>query len=328
MRFGVRYSFRNPKPWRVHPSQLYNRILDQIEWLDGNGFDAVSFAEHHGRDDDFLPSLMTICAATAARTKHVRIGTDIFLLPLHHPVQVAEDGAIVDILSNGRFELVVGAGYIEDEFSAFGMKLNQRPGRMEEGVEIIKRCWTEQEFSFQGRYYQLDKVRVTPKPVQSPRPKIIMGTSSVAAARRAARIADGMKPADSSLWETYYSELESMGRSVHRRVHLPHPVYLHITEDPERDWPLIAPHGRYEIECYQKWGMGLSAYGELLNNDAALRKTYILATPDEAITLLKPLHDANPDDTFWFAPLLPGMNPELGQASLELAARKVIPFLK
>lgn len=325
MRFAVRYNFRNPHQWRIPPAQLYNRLLDQIEWVDKSGFDAVVFAEHHCADDDFLPSLMTICAATAARTKRVRIGTDIFLLPFHHPVRVAEDGAIVDIISNGRFDLTVGAGYVEDEYAAFGMKLNQRPGRMEEGVEIIKRCWTEDEFSFHGRYYQLDKVRMTPKPVQSPRPKIIMGASSEAAARRAARLGDGMRPTGAHLWDFYYDELAAMGRSVERRIPMSFPVFLHVTEDPERDWPRIAPHGRYEIECYMKWGLLASAYGELATSDEALRKTYVLATPDEAIALLKPLHEADPNDMFYFAPLLPGMDPELGQASLELAVSKVIP---
>src|SRR4051794_25966674 len=71
MRFAVRYNFRNPQAWRIPPAQLYNRLLDQIEWVDKNGFDAVVFAEHHCTDDDFMPSLMTICAATAARTKRV-----------------------------------------------------------------------------------------------------------------------------------------------------------------------------------------------------------------------------------------------------------------
>src|SRR5215216_5272291 len=105
MRFGVKYYYQNPERWLQPWHELYARTLDQIVWADQAGFGLLTCAEHHFVADGFSPSLLPICAAVAARTTRIRIATYVLLLPFHHPLRVAEDGAVVDILSNGRFEL-------------------------------------------------------------------------------------------------------------------------------------------------------------------------------------------------------------------------------
>jgi alkanesulfonate monooxygenase SsuD/methylene tetrahydromethanopterin reductase-like flavin-dependent oxidoreductase (luciferase family) len=330
MLISIRYNFRNPPAWRRSSAALYNRILDQIAWADAAGFDRVTFPEHHFLEEGFLPSVMPVCAAVAARTKRMLIGTEILLLPLHHPVRMAEDAAIVDILSNGRLELTVAAGYREEEYAGFGMALKQRAGRMEECLQILRKCWTEDEFSFDGHYYQLKSVRVFPKPVQPRGPRIILGGSSPEVARRAAQFADGMQPMNPAMWDVYYDELERLGRPVPRKTPPPRrPPFLHVSDDPERDWRLLRPHALFEVAQYREWGMqGAASYGDLAPSDEALRATHAIWTPEQTRDYLLAQQAEYPDSTFSFAPLLAGADPEMAQQSLELMARHVLPALK
>ncbi|MBI3801929.1 MAG: LLM class flavin-dependent oxidoreductase, partial [Deltaproteobacteria bacterium] len=109
--FGLWYAFRNPPQWRRSYQDIYAEIIDQIVWAEGIGYDDIWLTEHHFADDGHAPSPLPQAAAIAVKTKKIRIGTGVLLLPLYHPVRVAEDGATIDILSGGRFELGVGVGY-------------------------------------------------------------------------------------------------------------------------------------------------------------------------------------------------------------------------
>ena len=214
MRFAIRYDLRNPPEWRRPFEEHYAHFLDQVAWADKHGFETLTLSEHHFSEDGYIPSMFPVAAAVAARTKSIRIVLSLVLLPLKHPVQVAEDGALVDIISNGRLELMLGGGYVNGEFEGYGISIKSRGGRMEEGTEIIKRCWEEEEFSFQGKYWDLKSVRVMPKPVQKPRPPVLMGGSSPAAARRAARLADGFSPTSPRLMKQWREEMARLGKDT------------------------------------------------------------------------------------------------------------------
>ena len=105
LRFGLWYDFRNPPAWKRPYDQLYSEIFDQIAWGEQNGFEDIWLSEHHFIEDGYSPSLLPIASAIAARTKKIRIGTSVMLLPFHNPVRLAEDAATVDVISGGRFEL-------------------------------------------------------------------------------------------------------------------------------------------------------------------------------------------------------------------------------
>ena len=128
VRFCMFYDFRNPSAWRQDPPKLYRKILDQIVRGEELGWDDAWVSEHHFVDDDYLPSVLTMLAAIAARTSRMRIGTGILLLPLHDPIRVAEDAAVVDVLSGGRLELGFGAGYRVEELAAWGVAAEERAG--------------------------------------------------------------------------------------------------------------------------------------------------------------------------------------------------------
>src|SRR4029078_1744632 len=124
--------------------------------------------------DGYTPSPVPLMAAIAARTRRLQISTDILILPLYHPVKLAEDIATIDVLSNGRVMLGVGSGYRDEEFAAFGANRKQRASRMEEAGAVLRGCWSEGPFSWPGPRYPLNAVDVVPKPVQKPHPPLWM----------------------------------------------------------------------------------------------------------------------------------------------------------
>jgi alkanesulfonate monooxygenase SsuD/methylene tetrahydromethanopterin reductase-like flavin-dependent oxidoreductase (luciferase family) len=189
MKYGIGYySLQSPahKP-RKHV-ELYREMLEEVSVADEMGFDSAWLTEHHFLADGYCPSLMVTAGAIAARTKKIRIGTGVLLIPLHDPVRIAEDSAVVDLISEGRLILGLGLGYRKEEFDGLGRTLKERRGRIEESLDILTKSWSEESFDHNGKYYKLQNINVTPKPVQRPIP-IWIGAFTEPAIRRAARIA-------------------------------------------------------------------------------------------------------------------------------------------
>jgi len=168
MRFGLVYDFRNPAQWRKPWAEVYASLMDQIAFADELGFDSIWLTEHHFVEDGYTPSPVPLMAAIAARTKRVQISTDILILPLYHPVKLAEDIATVDVLSNGRAMLGVGSGYRDAEFAAFGTSRKERASRMEEGVAVLRGCWADGPFSFAGRHFRVTEIARTATQSRTP----------------------------------------------------------------------------------------------------------------------------------------------------------------
>src|SRR5579885_2860912 len=139
MKFGVGYySLQSPPHNPVSHQQLYSEMLDQIGVAEELGFESAWLTEHHFLSDGYCPSLLVTAAAIAARTRRIRIGTGVLLLPLHNPIRVAEDAAVVDIISGGRLILGLGLGYRQEEFDGFGVSLRDRKGRMDEALRFYR----------------------------------------------------------------------------------------------------------------------------------------------------------------------------------------------
>jgi probable F420-dependent oxidoreductase len=167
----------------------FEETLRECERAEQAGFDSIWLGEHHN-NPVLYPAPLIGLAAVASRTRRIRLGTGVLLLPLYHPMMVAEEGAMVDMISGGRLILGVGAGYAPEEFAAFGSSLKERGGRLEESTALLHRLWTEEHVSHRGKYYQLDDATVAPRPVQRPRPPIWFGAWAAPAIRRAARLGD------------------------------------------------------------------------------------------------------------------------------------------
>jgi probable F420-dependent oxidoreductase len=134
---------------------------------------------------------LLVLMQVAARTERIRLGTNVYILPLRHPLAVARMAVTLDVLSNGRLTFGVGLGWLAEEFDAVGVDFASRGARTRESVRAIRALWTEAEPSFQGRYVTFGPVKFEPKPVQQPHPPIVFGGESAAALRRAAALGDG-----------------------------------------------------------------------------------------------------------------------------------------
>lgn len=189
MKFGIFPCTQDP-PRAERIDRLFDEIVAEAQEAERAGFDSCLITEHHQMVDGYFPSPLIASTAIAAKTTRLRVGSGILLLGLYHPVRVAEDGAMLDIVSKGRLILGVGAGYGAMDFEAFGIPISERPSRFEEGIQVVKRAWTEERFSFFGKRYQLKTVSVTPKPIQKPHPPIWVGGWTDEGIKRAARLGD------------------------------------------------------------------------------------------------------------------------------------------
>jgi alkanesulfonate monooxygenase SsuD/methylene tetrahydromethanopterin reductase-like flavin-dependent oxidoreductase (luciferase family) len=166
---------------------VYRDFLEEAELAEELGFDAVWASEHHFSPDAWSPSPVPFLAAVAARTQRIRIGTYVLLLPLHNPVRIAEDFAVLDNISGGRVDLPVGVGSATEEFHTFGVPFGERLGRMFEGLTVIERCFTGEKFSHHGKYYDFPDVHMTTPTVQQPGPPIWVASMGEQSVRRTAR---------------------------------------------------------------------------------------------------------------------------------------------
>lgn len=318
----VKYEVRTPAQFSIDRASYYAAALEQIAWADQQGcFDRVNFSEHHGADDGYLPSPLVLMAAAAARSQNLRLQSNV-VLPFHDPIRIAEDVAVADIISNGRTELVVIGGYVVPEFSMFAINMKDRGRLLEEGVQAIRQAWTGEAFDFRGR-----RVKVTPTPVQKPGPPLYMGGSVPAAARRAARLADGFVPMVPEAIPAYEDECEKLGKTplVTGTIEA---VFVHVSNDPDRDWQRIAPHALDQSNMYVKWQSQTEVDGIFspVTDADALRSsgTFAIVTPDECLAMIDRLGDRG---MLSLDPLMGGMPAELGWESLELFQREVAPRL-
>jgi alkanesulfonate monooxygenase SsuD/methylene tetrahydromethanopterin reductase-like flavin-dependent oxidoreductase (luciferase family) len=155
------------------PAQAIQNELELIEHADVLGYDTCWVREHHFTQYGFLPNTLSLLAHAAARTERIRLGTAVVTLPLHHPIRVAEDVALVDVLSGGRMELGIGRGYQSIEFEAFGIPLNEARARTDEAIDAMRLLWSsDHPVNFKGEYFNFENIELQPKPVQRPGPPI------------------------------------------------------------------------------------------------------------------------------------------------------------
>ena len=185
----LRFDMRLPEFATASQADLYEAAIEMCAWGDQQGIGSVHLSEHHGSDDGYCPSPLLLASAIATRTRAMRIYISALIAPLHDPVHLAEDLAILDTISRGRVIPILSGGYREEEFSAVGKSLGVRKQYMDTIGPFLKQAWSGETFAFENR-----TVTVPPKPFSQPRPMILMGGSSKPAARRAAREADFFIP--------------------------------------------------------------------------------------------------------------------------------------
>ena len=177
----------------IEGGHFYRDALEEVVRAEDLGFDSVWMEEHHSVTDHYWPSPLPVLAGFATRTSRMRLGTDILVAPFYHPVRLAEDAAMLDVMSGGRFVLGIAIGYKPDEFALYGAALEKRGARFEEQLAVMKALWTQDRVAFHGTYYTVDG-RLEPRPVTRPHPPVWIGGWGDITLRRAATLADNWVP--------------------------------------------------------------------------------------------------------------------------------------
>lgn len=324
-RISVSFDMRSPE-WAAPTAQLYRAAIDMAAFADEIGADQIGLMQHHGSDDGYLPQPFVLAGGMAAVTNRIRFLLGAVILPLHDPLELAEQIAVLDNMSNGRLGVIFGAGYVPYEFAMFGKSLKDRARMMDEGLEIILRALGGERFEYGGR-----PLFVRPLPVQEPQDIILVGGGVPASAKRAAKFGVGFGPMKGELVDIYLAECERLGHRPRSwfRPRPGMPMAIHLCEDPDQGWEAIAPHAVHVITEYAKWaeaeGDGSNSPFKGLTDPAVLRHAGMFAawTPQMLLDRVREAEGGN----IGFQPLLGGLSPEEGWKSLRLLER-IMPALR
>lgn len=343
MDVGILMGFDNPPRWSHPGDQVYQDYLEDVVLAEDLGFDSVWLSEHHFDDDSWSPSPLALAAAIATRTRRIRIGTFIVILPLHHPLQVAEDAATVDLLSSGRFELGVGQGYRVAEFAGYGVPRDARPSLLEEGVEIIQNAWTEEQFSYAGQHYQLTDVRLTPRPVQQPHPPLWVGARGRKAIDRVARLGCHLVgTGNPDLASIYDDALRSYGRDPADHHIAQAFAIVHVAESRVKAWDNVGEHVHHRLSTMvapTREAGDLPAdralaeppvVNRLRDRDPAKMPlgSPIVGTPEDCIAAIRRLRSGSRVTHLALGMHISGVPAKITRESMELFAREVLPRIK
>jgi len=320
--FLMRFDMRAPAFGSAAPAELYAAALEMAEWGESNGCMQIVVSEHHGSDDGYLSSPLVLASAIAARTKKIPIQVAALIVPLHDPLRLAEDMAVLDLLSGGRVSYITAVGYVESEFEMFGRSFPGRGKRMDRCLTALRNAWTGEAFEFEGR-----SVRITPKPLTPGGPGLLMGGNSVAAARRAARfdmglLAQGLNP---DIEAIYRAECEKLGKPPGLCINPPPQTVASafVAEDVDRAWSEFGPYLLHDAQAYARWMTSGTAVTTTIAASVeelrALQGVYRIFSVDEAVDHLRR------NGLLLTQPLCGGLPPELAWSSLELLAHEVLP---
>ncbi|MET7770879.1 LLM class flavin-dependent oxidoreductase [Nocardia sp. NPDC005366] len=320
MKVGIYFDLRNPPQWRGDWSRLYGFTLEMCEEAERLGADSVWFSEHHFFEDGYLPQPLTMAAAAATRTRRVRVGTAVVIAPLRRAVQLAEEAAIVDLISNGRLELGVGAGYRPVEFEAFDADMEQRYRTTDAMVGRLRELWSGG--------------KVLPPPAQDRMP-IWLGYGGPQGARRAGRMGEGLLSVDRELVEPYLAGLAQGGHPAEAaRMAGSLPVFT--TDDPERDWATVSRHHAYQWDSYRRYMTEGSAAAPPRAIDPERSRAHGLApgmgnllygTPEDNAPAIRAHLAGMPVETVFFWVSLAGMSEEMVAAHVRTICRDLRPLL-
>ncbi|WP_371576670.1 LLM class flavin-dependent oxidoreductase [Streptomyces sp. NBC_01314] len=316
----VRFNLVEPGATPASLRARYRAAVEMAAYADERGLSTVQTEEHHGVENNWLPSPFVFAGAVFGATRRIAVTVSAVIGPLHDPLRLAEDIAVLDLVSGGRLVTVAGIGYRPEEYAQFDVDWKNRGKLQDEVLQTLLRAWTGEPFVYRGR-----TVRVTPRPGTEPHPLLLVGGSSKAAARRAARLGLPFFPsAHLPELEAYYKErLVEYGTEGWTMMPAAETPLLHVAEDPDRAWAEYGGHFLHEARTYASWqSAGIrSAVRSGAATVAELRAegVYRIVTPDECVALGL--------DNYVLHPLAGGMPVEEGWRGLRLFAERVLPRL-
>jgi probable F420-dependent oxidoreductase len=285
VRYGVLFSCQDPPGSPIGHPAVYQAALEQVVAAEAQGYEWVNITEHHVAADGYLPAMLPLLAAMAVLTERIRLSTGMLILTLHNPIRIAEEAAVVDILSGGRLTLGVAAGYREIEFAVMQVDYHTRGKRFRESLEILRLAWRGEPFAYAGEIFQFPEVVVRPVPVQRPGIPLWLGGTTPVALRRAVAFGAPCFPGATDdigvvaqRMQTYDELRAQLGAQGPRELVLPRLAMVADTREEARRRAL--PGIRAMFETYQSWGLPVDF-------TAALRDWDLL---DELVIVGDPSH--------------------------------------
>jgi alkanesulfonate monooxygenase SsuD/methylene tetrahydromethanopterin reductase-like flavin-dependent oxidoreductase (luciferase family) len=317
--FGLRFDLRNPGFAGTSMPDRYAAALEMTEWADRLGGTYVSLAEHHGSEDGYVPSPLVLLSAMAARTTSAHLAVAALIAPFYDPLRLAEDMLVLDNLSRGRVSLVIGAGYVPEEFEMYGVPMTERVRRVVEVVETLQGAFSGEPFEYRGR-----TVHLTPGP-HSERFRISLGGSSAGAGRRAARLGLGFVPSSEAAWDAYRAERIERGRRDPGPMVVGPAPQVFLARDPDQGWAEMGPYLLHESNSYgelRERGDVDTPYRTMADlDDLRASGSYLVLRPEEYVARI----EADPASFPLLHPLCGGMPVDLAWASLRLFEHEVLP---
>jgi len=325
-------------------TSVYSRWLEQIDAAESLGFESLWVTEHHFRHfGGMMPSPAIILAAAAQRTKRLRLGAAVSILPMHNPLRIAEEFAMVDQLSNGRLNFGAGRGMHPTEYTVFGYDWSNAQKRLPEALDIVMRAWSGAEFEWRGEHYRFPKLRVFPQPVQKPHPPIYVTAnrdpeSFNMIGERGHHLMTlpwiATNEEQRARVEMYWAALRGAGHAIERReVFTMYPVYVGETDEQAR---------REAIEHWHRWrAFAMEAQNltpenpvyqrvfDHLDFDAVVRDSRgVFGGPESCVRILKRIIEvvgtAHVGLTFHFG----GLSQDRVLQSMQRCAQLVLPALR
>lgn len=289
MKVGVFLGTQHPADTDMR--RAFQEHLEQTRALRDAGYDAVWVGQHYLTHPDQFFQPTPLLARLAAEAGEMTIGTNLLLLPLFNPVDVAEQYATMDIIAGGRLVLGVGLGYRQQEYDAFAVDRATRTHRFEEALELLKRLWTEDHVTFEGRFWRVKDVSIRPRPLQRPRPPVWIGAAADPAVARAARLGDAWISTSVTTFSAIKAQVD-VYRRARAEAGLPPAaeyakcVELYVADDRRRAFEESVPYIAAKYRSYYSWGMGKNVpgeSGESLALEELARDRFVIGTPDDVI---------------------------------------------
>jgi alkanesulfonate monooxygenase SsuD/methylene tetrahydromethanopterin reductase-like flavin-dependent oxidoreductase (luciferase family) len=300
----------------------YRAALEMARWADHNAVDVIGLSEHHDTVDGFLSAPLQLAGMMVAATQRIRISVSALLVPLHDPLRLAEDIAVLDIIAGGRFTATCGLGYRESEYSCFGIDWAERGQVFDDKLDVLVQALKGDDFLYNG-----SNRRLNPAPVSPLHSLLTIGGNSKAAARRAARLGLFFCPAidDHELEASYFAACKDVGFKFPFIISPRSPATTFISKDPDACWEEIGDYLMYDAMAYGAWRhSSRRAYAESLAANIAelkLEGKYRVLTPEQAVETIQETGSLH------LAPLTGGVPVDIGWRSLTLFEAQVQPFL-